>query len=403
MTTESGQRRRWVIALWVPWVLAGCTVAPLPAPAAPPPGPVAQSPNPAAPPPSHGAPSRGPVAPLPTPPSPPAASQAGDVIGLIQRSGDLVLQRDPLRTEPTTYGDLGYVCLALLRAAGNLDSLDAERARRLRSYGLGVAEHLVRDRDMNHDGRTGWGLDTPYRDQASGVTIPAHQEYAFQTGVVGYCLLEAYEQTREARYLNTVRDGVATFWSQVTIGIDPRCRNCAYFWYSTHPFYAGWLVKNTNVLMGMVVARLARLTGDAAYRERAQQVFNSERYELEVRRNFDYFGFNDRRHRPNQEKHLAPEMWAFDELAHQLGEEHHAIAALAEAYWACGERCGANIAQVPGILAGCTAAHHGEPSRTHCRESIAHFSAPAAKVDSVALLGVMRALPMFGLGATATP
>jgi hypothetical protein len=345
----------------------------------------------------------GPRAQAPPPaPSPPATSVAavpgddqGLLLGLVQRSGDLILRRDPVRTNATNYADLAYACIGLFEGAHKLRILDPARADRFEGYARLVADHLVQQKDMTRDGRTGWGLDYAYTDQGTRVTIPAHQEYAFQTGIAGYCLLGAYEATRDAQYLKTAEEAVATFWNVRTTRVDPRCADCAYFWYSTHPNYTGRYIKNTNVLMGMLVARLAQVTGDPRYRAAAVQVFNAERYEIDERRNFNYLGAHDPRFAPNPEKHLGPEMWAFDRMTRHLGVPAPAtLAKMIDFFWRCGDRCAANVAQVPGILAGCGLTHYGEPSRTRCQESIRRYSPPnqAQMVDDVALIGVVNAL-----------
>ncbi len=62
------------------------------------------------------------------------------------------------------------------------------------------------------------------------------------------------------------------------------------FYYKNSQSCARKYVKNTNIAMGEVLYRLAKLSGERHYSELADQVLNSELWEILTRRNFGYHG-----------------------------------------------------------------------------------------------------------------
>jgi len=174
-----------------------------------------------------------------------------------------------------------------------------------------LANSLVAKKDLNHDGRVGWGV-SPKRPPGVGCEEPgqihafgdgtcneANREYAFETGLAAMCLARAYLVTSDLSYREAAKQALDDSWD---IGIVPDpCPGCFYYWYSYDANDVGRYVRKSNVLMGAAAAWVWKATGDARYRSRAEQVLASERRESEAG-NGGYFGIDDWQYQTDSER-----------------------------------------------------------------------------------------------------
>lgn len=164
-------------------------------------------------------------------------------------------------------------------------------------------------------------------------------------------------------YLQTAKDGIATFLPLSSASVDATCANCRYFWYSANTNDFSRFVKNTNLLLGSVLARLALITRDASYMTPAEQVYVTEQYEIASRANFRYLGYNDPKYSPSgvMDAHLATEIWALNDIALSLtamgsssgSSRQQLLTAMAAAFWQCGDTCKASLTTDYGVRVAC--------------------------------------------------
>lgn len=165
-----------------------------------------------------------------------------------------------------------------------------------------LASLLVEQKDLNGDGRLGWGVPSTRAKHKScpeqgmldafgdGTCNDVNTEYMFQTALATMCLARAYLVTGEKQFIQTAQQAIDDSWD---IGTQPgNCKDCFYYWYSYHRNDRGRYVRNTNALMGAAVAWVWSATGKPRYRERALQIVNAENREMKVRNN-GYFGIDD--------------------------------------------------------------------------------------------------------------
>lgn len=168
------------------------------------------------------------------------------------------------------------------------------------------ADALVREKDLNGDGRVGWGVpvdrerhkDCPDDGMldafGDGSCNPPNTEYAFQTGLAVMCLARAYLSTGEASFRQVAVEALDSSWS---VGTTPAaCQKCFYYWYSYHQNDRNRYVRNTNALMGAAAAWVWKATGIEKYRKRALSVAVAEHRELTAN-NMGYFGIDDPKYR----------------------------------------------------------------------------------------------------------
>jgi len=300
-------------------------------------------------------------------------------------------------------------CHASFESAGAVQGSDPTRAASYRAFGIQIANWLLAHDDANNDGDPGWGL--PYAwDAFSSNDNPANQEYAVQDGQVSYCLLNAYQQTHDPKYLKVVKavmDDYIQYWHAYTTSVDPACNDCGYFYYSTAPQDFGHFVKNINTWMGAVAAELYAITGDAFYKIIAQQTLNSELWEVNVKQNVGYLGWNDpSNHSHTMDSHMVVEMWGLQRIAKYLGlsQDGNVLAALhtLEVAWQnCGETC--SNSQDPPFLY-CLYAPFDKSLQAQCEQYIlSHPSGPPAYPLPIVLVGVVEGLPAWSSSIPTTP
>ncbi len=197
-----------------------------------------------------------------------------------------------------------------------------------------------------------------------------------QDGEVGYCLLNAYQQTQDPKYLSlvkTVIDNYIHYWHAYTTNVDPTCIDCGYFYYSTNTQGFGHFVKNTNMWMGSVTAELAAITGNSSYQMIATQVLHSEEWEVNVKHNFGYLGQDDpSNHSHYMDPHMIPEIWRFTLVAKYLQLTRDsafltALSALNTSYIACGSLCHYTTDQP---LEYCSIAPYNQIGHNRCQQYI---------------------------------
>lgn len=197
---------------------------------------------------------------------------------------------------------LAQSCLALVAAEERL-ATDMYRSALVK-----LADALVREKDLNGDGRIGWGVPTDrerHRDCpeegmldafGDGSCNPQNTDYAFQTGLAVMCLARAYLSTGEASFRQVAVEALDSSWG---VGATPAaCPKCFYYWYSYHQNDRNRYVRNTNALMGAAAAWVWKVTGIEKYRKRALSVAAAEHRELTAD-NMGYFGIDDPKYRDN--------------------------------------------------------------------------------------------------------
>lgn len=329
-------------------------------------------------------------------------------LSLLKATGDYIsntVNFDYISTPEAELSYLGFYCSIFLRYSKVLELNDPKRYLSFKEHALPIADQLIAVKDKNTDGKTGWGLNEAWDAFADETINPIYTEYAYQTPVVSYCLLDAYEATGNKKYLDTVKEAMTTFSNEGTSNVNPECDNCYYYWYSVHENDEGRLVKNTNSLMGLVLARLCELTGSADYCTRATSIHNTEIYEAVLRNNLGYVGYDDVSFDPAARTYYVFfEMWGIDELGRVIGQNNpdylNALKRMAESQWDSkycnGGICEASMNEM-AMLAACYLAHHGGEYRSICDELTQCFNDDICKGWSVhSVLGLSEALPIIG-------
>jgi hypothetical protein len=276
----------------------------------------------------------------------PAPVVASPALAAIEAGADDIVSIEPLyhldRTNP--FEILAYQGADLTLAARVFANRDPARSTRYASIAMSIANYLAQHDALAPDHRLGWGKPTAWDAFADGRINPPHQVYAYETALVSWALLETYTMTRDPRYLTTVERVMAGYlpFSVTRLGLD--CQNCRVFWYSTNRNDAGRYVKNTNVLMGWVMALLYQITRQSQYLMVAGEVYNEETYEI-TRGNFSYLGLNDPQYNPatGLEAHIALETLAYSQIAALLrlpaSETRPLLDRMDATFWNCGSAC----------------------------------------------------------------
>jgi hypothetical protein len=226
----------------------------------------------------------------------------------------------------------GLQCLADLQAAKAGDS-DALR------NATEVADWLVDHSEPLHNGVYGWTLPPIERETRkaracgapgghatfdSGTCNAPGTVYTYHTGLALTCLAKMYQITHNEKYLTVGRNVANSSWNEGAQ--PPGCNNCFFYWYSYDKNDVGRYVRNANVLMGMGMAALYQATNDPRYRERAQEIANTERAEVAAG-NFGYFGIADERQQQDPqgehwriENHLPYVAMGLSEIGRALNE-----------------------------------------------------------------------------------
>jgi len=206
-------------------------------------------------------------------------------------------------------------CLALI-ALGQLSP-----SPEITSAARTLADRLVDMRDLNQDGKVGWGIAATaapgpgckqpgeFDAFADGTCNAANREYMFETGLVSMCLARMSIVTKDMRYALVAARALDDSWDMGTV--PAACPSCFYYWYSYDQNDINRYVQNSNVLMGAAAAWVAEATGQIKYRIRARAVARSEEREVDAG-NFNYFGIDDATHQRQSvnktralENHLA--------------------------------------------------------------------------------------------------
>ena len=203
--------------------------------------------------------------------------------------------------EPGEHAAVAQACLVLAAASDRFGASGHDYRHDLAR----VAKLLVQQKDLNEDGKVGWGVPADRKKHkkcsqegmldsfGDGSCNPVHTEYAFQTALSVMCLARAHELTGEQAFLEVATRAVEDWWN---VGEHPKgCTECFYYWYSRDRNDFSRYVRNTNVLMASAVVQVWRLSGQADYRLRAEQVAKAELREIE-NGNFGYFGIDDPRY-----------------------------------------------------------------------------------------------------------
>jgi hypothetical protein len=237
--------------------------------------------------------------------------------------------------------DLGSVaqsCLALT-AAQRLAPASETQALLVKT-----ADLLVTQKDLNADGRVGWGVPESREKHkkcpvtgmldafGDGTCNSVNTEYTFQTGLAVMCLAQVFDLTKEERFKVAAVQALNDSWK---VGAHAAgCPDCFYYWYSYSPNDIGRYVRNTNALMGASAAWVWKISGDRKFRDRALEVAKSELRELAAG-NDGYFGIDDRRYKENArreaqriENHVPWVSKGLSEIGNILSEDSIKRAAL---------------------------------------------------------------------------
>lgn len=321
---------------------------------------------------------------------------------LLKKSGDVILAQDPLTvieeniaTYEAPFTSIPYTCSALFKTAKKFEVSDPERAAQYRAYGVRIADFLVRYRDMDNDGKIGWGASFAWDAFQDNTVNPAHTEYAFQTPIVIYCLADAYEATSDDDYLVSSSWAINHFGAFGTTNVSSSCSNCYYYWYSHSPYDKGRFVKNTNVLMGLGIARWAKIRNNSVYLNRANQIYNAEKWEIDTKKNFAYLGMSDPKYKLRRDSHIWTEIFFADEAASLLGKTDNVnmLNALRNDFWACAEACNASTSTTYGFFTACIIAYRDSDSRLACEKGIKENA--GSNTWDFAMIAIAKSLDSF--------
>ncbi len=336
--------------------------------------------------------------------SPPAFPPASPYLRTTLAGADVIVRANPTQNldRSNPFGALAYQGSALAHAARLVRASDPARSRRYATVANTIASYLVRHDAMSRDHQLGWGRPGAWDAFGDGTTNPPYQVYAFQTGLVSAALLDTYAITANRAYLTTVESVMRAYLPFSTTRLDPSCGFCRMFWYSTNANDAGRYVKNTNVLMGWVMAGLYRITGKSDYRAYATQVYNEETYEIVHRGDYSYLGVNDRRYSRaiGPEAHIVLETYAYSQIAALLGLSDSQTRAtfdrMVETFWQCGARCQATATpNAYSEFMSCYPASFDTSYAARCARLLTTPGLP--HLSPFPLIGALYALPNLAL------
>jgi hypothetical protein len=227
--------------------------------------------------------------------APVARAASVDPLAVVELGADAIVASDPLHhlNARDPFGVLANQAVALTRAARVVAASDPARAASYESLAAAIASDLVQQDTLEADGAVGWGLPVAFDAFGDGTVNPPNQIYAFQTALVSLALLDVYADTGASADLAAVEAALAHYAPSGTTTCAGGCSGCFMFWYSTNANDAGRYVKNTNVLMGLVAARLYLVTGDSQDQALAAAVYQEETYETVQHANLRYLGVDD--------------------------------------------------------------------------------------------------------------
>ena len=134
-----------------------------------------------------------------------------------------------------------------------------------------AAQWLYANRDLDKDGRPGWGLPKAYDTWGDGSMNPIHTPYTITTALCLLGLIEANQHTgiwsddEQSKYHALVKETVLN-WSRSawTEGYGG-----GYFWYSPNPNDRIYCVNPSSVMLAAIVAAVERQPDSFSDRERA--------------------------------------------------------------------------------------------------------------------------------------
>ena len=275
------------------------------------------------------------------------ASTTTAYLSVMEAGADVIANADPTHNLSASdpFSGLAYQADALARAARAVAASDPARSQRYTSVAITIANYLVRHDALAPNGQLGWGRPDAWDAFGDGTVNPAHQVYAFQTALVSWALLDVYTLTHNTTYLTTVERVMASYLPHSTTRLGANCHSCRMFWYSTNANDAGRYVKNTNVLMGHVMALLYGITGGSGYHTYATQVYNEETYEIVQRGNYRYLGVNDPHFRSavGPDAHIVLETFGYSQIAALLripaSQTRATFDRMVSTFWKCGGKC----------------------------------------------------------------
>ncbi|HYK08067.1 MAG TPA: hypothetical protein VEW42_01050, partial [Candidatus Eisenbacteria bacterium] len=329
-----------------------------------------------------------------------------NAIQIIKNSLDSVVSSDPLShtDQQRPYNDTPYYAMNLAKGSLFFKTIDPTRSQKYKNYAVRIADYFVAHKDDNNDGKVGWGLPYAWDAFQDGTTTnpstnPANTVYAFQDGLVGNALLDVYEATGNSIYLQTVNQELQDYLPNSKSTIDTACGNCLYFYYSASPYDAGRLVKNTNVLMGLVAARAGKVNNNANFTGLAQKIYNTELYEFQQRNNYKYLGYDDKKYNTTSnplDAHIVLETWSFAEIGKLLqNPQSSVIATLLSTFRACGAACQANTQSIYTDFTDCYWAT--ALSFDKCSTVIDSYTSPQRNMSAFPLLALINFVELVAL------
>lgn len=303
----------------------------------------------------------------------------------------------PLTYDPGSYYDHGHACTALLKTAQAMKSTDRKDSRRYKEYALAMADSLITNKDKDNDGIVGWGLAKPYDYFGDGTIDPAHLENNYTTAIVDKCLAEAHAVTREAKYIRTLRQSLDPFREQNFAVPSQECVSCTYVWPVMIPEAKGRMIRNRNMLMGMVMMYGSKGSNDNFYRNISQKMLNAELYEINVKNFFGYTGYHDPQawYYNFPVTHTSVELLGLDELGRQLNNTEYltAVRKLWDVGVTCGGACLMQPSDAEGGMISCQLARHGEPYLSACKDAVRYWDTKGDAIPHVTMIGLLSALP----------
>lgn len=341
------------------------------------------------------------------------------IMDMTKYTANNIMSYDPIKLYPQEYSQLGLSCIAEFRAYEAVKGDDPVQAQKFRDYGVKVADYIYTTRDLNNNGKAGWGYAQELDPFGNGKKVPPNTEDAYFTGLASQCLMDAYKSTGDLKYLNTARDAINNFMVSSTTVVDPSCTNCRYFWPYTYQNQNDRKIKNRNMILGMGLSNLERSGADRNLRGITNQIYNSERYEIDFRKFFGYSSYNDPQafYFNFPENHMWVEMWGFEELARNSGRPQAEYAPTLASLWNAYVTCKGHEADLDyckavkldpdkGVwraMMSCQLARYGEPYLSECKESVSYYSTMPGKVPHLTVIGMLNALSLFPKPTNSTP
>lgn len=180
-----------------------------------------------------------------------------------------------------------------------------------------AGDSVIGKPDMNGNGTTGWGRywgtstspsipgDGSNTTFVQGCTVARSKPYddeMYDNGRIGHFLLDLHLATKDISYLDATRRMFDDTWAMG----ETTPEGGFYYYKTVGACDRGWHVKNINMLMAVPVALMAKITGEAKYRERIAAMMRAET--IETRREIDgrpapnlgYYAVHTMREKPTQ-------------------------------------------------------------------------------------------------------